>query len=77
MRHVYLDEERVARAAGTGEASGTDATTGRLPTQVQVRGHLKRQRYGSGNREVKWLYVAGYAARRWVAPGVTQVVVSA
>lgn len=77
VRHVYLDEERVARApAGTAVASDADGTAGRLAEQVQVRGHLKRQRHGPGNREVKWVYVAGYSARRWIAPGVSQVVVA-
>jgi len=77
VRHVYLDEERVARAPATrGPGSDVDGTAGRLAEQVLVCGHLKRQRHGPGNREVKWLYVAGYAARRWVAPGVSQVVVS-
>lgn len=77
VRHVYLDEERVVRAsAPVPQGSGMDGTAGRLAEQVLVRGHLKRQRHGPGNREVKWLYVAGYSARRWVAPGVAQVVVS-
>jgi len=75
VRHVYLDEERVARPPAPA-SSGGDGTAGRLVEQVLVRGHLKRQRHGPGNREVKWLYVAGYSARRWVAPGVAQVVVS-
>lgn len=77
VRHVYLDEESVARApAPAAPDSGVDGAAGRLAEQVLVRGHLKRQRHGPGNRDVKWLYVAGYSARRWVAPGVTQVVVS-
>ncbi|MCY1023978.1 hypothetical protein [Pyxidicoccus sp. MSG2] len=77
VRHVYLDEERVARAPSpAGPGSDVDGTAGRLADQVLVRGHLKRQRHGPGNRAVKWLYIAGYSARRWVAPGVTQVVVS-
>lgn len=36
--------------------------------EVQVRGHLKRQRHGPGNALVRWIYVRSYGARRWVAP---------
>jgi hypothetical protein len=77
VRHAYLDAERVARVPSPASPdTAADGTAGRLAEHVLVRGHLKRQRHGPGNREVKWLYIAGYSARRRVAPGVTQVVVS-
>jgi hypothetical protein len=78
-RHVYLDELaysgtelRLAR----GEAGEASAAGDRLPEEVVVRGHLKRQRYGAGRARVRWIYVASYEARRWVAPRPVRVVVS-
>jgi hypothetical protein len=67
------DGERIvapsAGETGTGEAPDT---TGRTAAKVTVRGHLKRQRYGQGNAQVRWIYVEGYDARRWVAPWTTR-----
>lgn len=51
--------------AGPGEPADL---SGRVAVDRPVVGHLKRQRYGEGNRQVRWIYVEGYAARRWVAP---------
>jgi len=51
VRHVYMDEDLVARGPGASNSgSGVDATAGKLAEQVLVRGHLKRQRHGPGNR---------------------------
>jgi hypothetical protein len=47
-----------------------------MASEVEVRGHLKRQRHGPGNGQVKWIYVPGYSARRWVAPRPTRIVLS-
>jgi hypothetical protein len=41
---------------------------GRVADAVVVSGHLKRQRFGESRALVKWIYVAGYSARRWFAP---------
>ena len=51
------------------EAVETEETIeGRVADAVVVSGHMKRQRYGEGHALVKWIYVAGYSARRWFAP---------
>lgn len=56
-----------------GSAAGRD---GLLDVEVPVRGHVKRQRYGPGLSEVRWIYVDGYDARRWIAPKPLKVLVS-
>lgn len=74
-RHVYLDDRaRQARAAGAG-AAPSEVVGGRIVEAVPVRGHLKRQRHGPGNAEVRWIYVEGYEARRWLSPRPARVVV--
>jgi len=73
-RHLYLDEVRPASAAGA-SGTGDPGAEGRLPEEVIVRGHLKRQRHGAGRSEVRWIYVASYEARRWVAPRPVRIVV--
>jgi len=65
-RHVYLGEH-VPRSREV-ETADTDTIEGRVADAVVVSGHLKRQRYGEGRALVKTIYVAGYSARRWVAP---------
>lgn len=69
---VTLTPEGERIMAPTQEAPSPLDTTGRTAAQVQVRGHLKRQRYGVGNASVRWIYVSGYDARRWVAPWSTR-----
>lgn len=67
------DGERiVGPSAPEGGDAATLDTTGRTAARVTVRGHLKRQRYGAGNASVRWIYVEGYDARRWVAPWTTR-----
>jgi hypothetical protein len=62
--HVYLGE----RTSAPRETETADTIEGRVAEAVVVSGHLKRQRYGEARAKVKWIYVAGYAARRWFAP---------
>lgn len=79
--------EWITRHITIGGASGrspdpstpTDAPStseGRVASTSMVRGHLKRQRHGPGNTLTKYVYVAGYSARRWVSPTPVRVVVS-
>jgi hypothetical protein len=78
VRHVSLSAP-LAVPAGKAPAERTPAAeaapAGRAADVVAVRGHLKRPRHGAGLAETKWIYVAGYEARRWVAPGPRKVVV--
>ncbi len=68
VRRVYLSRLTPARhRASEGPVEAVDLT-GRLPAQVPVRGHIKRQPYGPGQSLRRWIYVEGYEARRWVSP---------
>ncbi|MCC6130060.1 MAG: hypothetical protein IT186_09030 [Acidobacteria bacterium] len=76
IRRISISEEyqRASQLrASRGPAAGRD---GLLETDVPVRGHVKRQRYGPGRSEVRWIYVDGYEARRWIAPKPLRVLVS-
>ncbi len=68
-RRVYVNErlfKSVPRNTSlSGDASRLD---GLQPTQVDVRGYLKRQPHGPGNSLRKWVYIQEYEARRWVSP---------
>jgi hypothetical protein len=80
-RRIFLD--RITRwAAGTpaeGEqeqqASGATDNEGRKLANVFVRGHMRRQPFGPGGEGRKWIYVAGYDARRWTSPKPLRIVV--
>jgi hypothetical protein len=62
-RSLYLEDATHRRLEiAAGESSGTGDLVLR---PVKVSGHLKRHRFGAGNRQVKWIYVVGHAARRW------------
>lgn len=75
-RHVTLGQSRPA--PDEPPTPGGDASLeGRCAAAVAVRGHLKRQRYGPGRTRTKYIYIAGYAARRWIAPRPARVVVGA
>ena len=63
---VYLDEKRAQPRPR--DPSRVPLLDGRHAVDVDVTGHLKRQRYGEGNVKVKWIYVHGFSARRWVSP---------
>lgn len=73
-RHIYLDERRVRPPGESSGAAEGEPAEGRREETVEVRGHLKRQRYGEGRALTRWIYVAGYQARRWVAPGFARAV---
>lgn len=66
-RDVYLDEKKGQPSRPRGP-SLVPLLDGRHAVDVGVTGHLKRQRYGEGNAKVKWIYVEGFSARRWVSP---------
>lgn len=73
-RRVYLVEGPGER--GGAPAGGAAGTRDLVPTRAEVRGHLKRQRHGPGRAETKWIYVASYEARRWVAPRPVRTIVT-
>jgi len=73
IRHIYLNEARLSPSAD--ETVSSADLDDRISEHVIVRGHLKRQRFGPGRSQVRWIYVASYEARRWVAPRPAQVIV--
>ncbi len=73
IRNVYLERPEHRGGGGSGAGEGAPVA-GKIGEIVAVRGHLKRQRHGPGNELVKWVYVAGYEARRWVAPRARVIV---
>ncbi len=75
-RHVYLDERRPSGAPRAPSEPASAEHGDRLEQAVAVRGHVKRQRYGEAHAKTKWIWVEGYAARRWVAPRPVRIVVS-
>lgn len=74
-RRVWIDGGPQGAAGGGGGVVGS--VEGRLAVGSEVRGHLKRQPFGPGGKERRWVYVQSYEARRWVAPRPTKVVVGA
>lgn len=77
MRHLIaaaLVAGRPAARGAEGEAAAADLEQ-RVAEAVAVRGHLRRQRHGPGLAQVRWVYVASYEARRWVAPRPATIVV--
>src|SRR5690606_18539978 len=75
VRRVSLTEGAVARPGGHSDGGETEIDQ-RIAVEVRVRGHLKRQRYGEGREQVRWIYVESYEARRWLSPRPQRVVVS-
>lgn len=73
-RHVTLGPSSPREAASGGGLAGAREDDAALAL-VNVRGHLRRQRHGPGNAQTKWVYVAQYSARRWVAPRPLRIVV--
>lgn len=62
---VYLDGA-LGEAAGAVPASAP--TTGLIPAETSVRGHLRRQRYGPEMALTKWVYISQHGSWRWVRP---------
>lgn len=77
-RRVFVDEQKTHGRWGDGGGDASaEGMEGRLPEEVAVKGHLKRQVCGPGGTDRKWIYVESYEARRWVAPRPARVVVGA
>lgn len=62
-------EQPQASAGGESQRDG-------IASLVRVCGHLKRQPHGPERSLRKWVWVEGYEARRWLAPGAIKKVVS-
>lgn len=78
VRRIYLDGAGYRPLVDTPNVIASSHSTGidkREPSTAKVTGHLKRQPYGPDRKERRWIYVAGYQARRWVAPRPVKVVV--
>lgn len=71
LRYVSLSKTSTPVATGGGGSSAPADTTRLQAETVTVRGHLKRQPCGPGGTMRRTVYVAGYSARRWVAPETT------
>lgn len=68
VRRVSLSQAHARYLASRTEgSSGEQPKDGLKPVETLVRGHLKRQPYGPGRSERKWIYVQEYEARRWVS----------
>jgi hypothetical protein len=77
VRRVHLRAPAAAQRLQPGDGTTAAPSAGDRQAQaVEVRGHLKRQPYGPGGTLRKWVYVASYEARRWVAPRPVTIVVS-
>jgi len=74
----YVSLRSRAHTAHTAKANdASKVREGLEATQREIRGHIKRQRYGPGGSLVKWIWIEAYGARRWIAPGPRRVVVKA
>lgn len=75
-RHVYLNQARARVREGAAEVRPAN-TSGLVAERVEVRGHLRQQVCGPKRAERKWIYVAPFAATRWVREGDVRVVTHA
>jgi hypothetical protein len=64
---VFFDGDNSKRSREPLAEPALDPTHGRIAKDARVRGHMKRQRYGEGRAEVKWIYVQGFQSRRWLS----------
>lgn len=67
-RYVTISDPLPAAAARPHAGHAPAPLDGRAEAVVPVTGHLKQQPHGPGRSLRKTIYVAGYSARRWVAP---------
>lgn len=68
--------DAVSRAIETPQTGSASGEQDGIASLVRVCGHLKRQPHGEGRALRKWVWVEGYEARRWLAPGAVKKVVS-
>lgn len=77
VKRVILQRQRSLDSAGQTQPTGERRIRDDLrPEVVPVTGHIKRQAYGPGLSQRKWIYVQGYEARRWIAPRPLRIVVT-
>ena len=70
VQRVVLSKLRTQYARPEGVARTPALISDRQPQQTMVRGHLKRIHYGPGSSPIRWQWIDGYEARRWVAPRI-------
>ena len=76
VRHVYLDEpSRPSLPSATAGTREPLDTTDRQLAKVEVRAHMRRQRFGPGNTQTKRIYIDPFEARRWTSGRPVKVVI--
>jgi hypothetical protein len=74
VRHVYLDEpSRPSLPSATAGTREPLDTTDRQLAKVEVRAHMRRQRFGPGNTQTKRIYIDPFEARRWTSGRSSEV----
>ena len=86
-RHVYLDQkaledpaplkepEKLALSANSADSQPSRSTDGKSLQDVMVHEHQRRQRFGKGLSQVRWVCIKGYQSKRWTSPNPVRVVV--
>lgn len=77
VKHVYLDEPS-RRSVSSRNASTSEPvdTSQRVLANVEVRAHMRRQRFGPGNSQTKRIYIDPFEARRWTSGRPLKVMIS-
>lgn len=76
IRQVYLEEQRPRREHRESAVSVPLDKEGKELAEVQVTGHLKRQRIGQGREQIKWIWIHTYGSHRWSSTNPVKIVVS-
>lgn len=86
MRTVFLDREAAEQESeadappaplpGAAASSSTSwSSEGKTLHDVKVKEHRRRQRFGPGNSQVRWICVKSYQSQRWTSSKPVRVVV--
>jgi len=76
VRHIYLDEpSRPSKSSATAETREPLDTTDRQLAKVEVRAHMRRQRFGPGNTQTRRIYIDPFNAHRWTSGRPLKVVI--
>lgn len=86
-RHVYLDQktlaepaplkepEKLALSATSAASESSRSIDGKSLQDVMVHEHQRRQRFGKGLSQFRWVCIKGYQSKRWTSANPVRVVV--
>jgi hypothetical protein len=74
INYLYIDETKIKHE--NDDETKTLNKENHLAKEVQVRGHLRHQAYGTGFSKRRWIYIESFITTKWIKEGDRKIIVT-